>query len=147
MAIAKFKDLCLDAGDPVVLGQFWASALGLELHRQDNGDTYLTGPSPGHTIWVNRVPEPKTTKHRIHLDVAVRSVDELTALGATVLDDESFTWTLMADPEAGEFCAFVRDGEITQRLYEVVVDTADSAEESHDIAAWWAEALGARLVD
>jgi len=147
MAIATFKDLCLDAGDPGVLGAFWAAALDLELHTQDSGDTYLTGPTKEHTIWVNRVPEPKTVKHRMHLDLNVGSVDELTALGATVLDAESFRWTLMADPEGGEFCAFVREGEISQRLYEIGIDTADSAEAAHRIAAWWAEVLGARLVD
>ena len=147
MAIATFKDLCLDAGDPGVLGAFWAAALDLELHTQESGDTYLTGPTKEHTIWVNRVPEPKTVKHRMHLDLNVGSVDELTALGATVLDAESFRWTLMADPEGGEFCAFVREGEISQRLYEVAIDTADSAEAAHRIAAWWAELLGARLVD
>ena len=147
MAIARFKDLCLDAGDPGLLGAFWAAALDLELHKQDNGDTYLTGPTPEHTIWVNRVPEPKTVKHRIHLDLNVGSVEELTALGATVLDAESFRWTLMADPEGGEFCAFVREGEIGQRLYEIGIDTADSAEAAHRIAAWWADVLGARLVD
>jgi catechol 2,3-dioxygenase-like lactoylglutathione lyase family enzyme len=147
MAIATFKDLCLDAGDPGVLGAFWAAALDLELHTQESGDTYLTGPTPEHTIWVNRVPEPKTVKHRIHLDLNVGSVEELTALGATVLDAESFRWTLMADPEGGEFCAFVREGEISQRLYEVAIDTADSAEAAHRIAAWWADVLGARLVD
>lgn len=147
MAIARFKDLCLDAGDPGLLGAFWAAALALELHTQDNGDTYLTGPTKEHTIWVNRVPEPKTVKHRMHLDLNVGSVDELTALGATVLDAESFRWTLMADPEGGEFCAFVREGEISQRLYEIGIDTADSAEAAHRIAAWWADVLGARLVD
>ena len=147
MAIARFKDLCLDAGDPGVLGAFWAAALDLELHTQESGDTYLTGPTQEHTIWVNRVPEPKTVKHRMHLDLNVGSVDELTALGATVLDAESFRWTLMADPEGGEFCAFVREGEISQRLYEVAIDTADSAEAAHRIAAWWAEVLGGRLVD
>jgi hypothetical protein len=147
MAIARFKDLCLDAGDPGVLGAFWAAALDLELHTQEGGDTYLTGPTKEHTIWVNRVPEPKTVKHRMHLDLNVGSVDELTALGATVLDAESFRWTLMADPEGGEFCAFVREGEISQRLYEIGIDTADSAEAAHRIAAWWAEVLGARLVD
>jgi glyoxalase superfamily protein len=147
MAIARFKDLCLDAGDPGVLGAFWAAALDLELHTQESGDTYLTGPTEEHTIWVNRVPEPKTVKHRMHLDLNVGSVDELTALGATVLDAESFRWTLMADPEGGEFCAFVREGEISQRLYEIGIDTADSAEAAHRIAAWWAEVLGARLVD
>jgi catechol 2,3-dioxygenase-like lactoylglutathione lyase family enzyme len=147
MAIARFKDLCLDAGDPGLLGAFWAAALDLELHTQESGDTYLTGPTEEHTIWVNRVPEPKTVKHRVHLDLNVRSVDQLTALGATVLDAESFRWTLMADPEGGEFCAFVREGEISQRLYEIGIDTADSAEAAHRIAAWWAEVLGARLVD
>ena len=147
MAIATFKDLCLDAGDPGVLGAFWAAALDLELHTQESGDTYLTGPTPEHTIWVNRVPEPKTVKHRIHLDLNVGSVEELTALGATVLDAESFRWTLMADPEGGEFCAFVREGEISQRLYEVAIDTAHSGEAAHKIAAWWADVLGAHLVD
>ena len=123
MAIARFKDLCLDAGDPGVLGAFWAAALDLELHTQES------------------------VKHRMHLDLNVGPVDELTALGATVLDAESFRWTLMADPEGGEFCAFVREGEISQRLYEIGIDTADSAEAAHRIAAWWADVLGARLVD
>jgi hypothetical protein len=147
MALATYKDLCLDAHDAVLLGEFWAGALGLELHRQDGGDTYLTGPTAQHTIWVNRVAEPRTVKQRVHLDVNVGSVAELEALGATVLDAESFSWVLMADPEGGEFCAFLREGPITQRLYEIVVDTADSPEEAHRLAAWWAEVLGGRLVD
>src|SRR3954462_5958683 len=130
MAIATFKDLCIDAGDPVRLGEFWAGLLALELHQQDNGDTYLTGPTPAHTIWVNRVPEPKTTKHRMHLDVNAASVAEIQALGATVLDADSFRGTGRADPGGGEFCVFVRGGDITQRLYEIGIDTGDSAESS-----------------
>ena len=147
MPLATFKDLCLDAHDPVLVGEFWAGVLGLELHRQEGGDTYLTGPTPQHTIWVNRVPEPKTVKHRVHLDVNAGSVAELEVLGATVLDAESFRWVLMADPEGGELCVFLREGPITQRLYEIVVDTGDSPEEAHRLAAWWAEVLGGRLVD
>ncbi len=147
MPLASFKDLCLDAHDPVLVGEFWAGALGLELHRREAGDTYLTGPTPQHTIWVNRVPEPKTVKHRVHLDVNAGSVAELEARGATVLDAGSFRWVLMADPEGGELCAFLREGPITQRLYEIVVDTGDSPEEAHRLAAWWAEVLGGRLVD
>jgi catechol 2,3-dioxygenase-like lactoylglutathione lyase family enzyme len=147
MPLATFKDLCLDAHDPVLVGEFWAGVLGLELQRQEGGDTYLTGPTPQHTIWVNRVPEPKTVKHRVHLDVNAGSVAELEALGATVLDAESFRWVLMADPEGGELCVFLREGPITQRLYEIVVDTGDSPEEAHRLAAWWAEVLGGRLVD
>lgn len=147
MAIATYKDLCLDATDPALLGEFWARLLDLELHLQEDGDVYLTGPTKAHTIWVNKVPEAKTVKHRVHLDVNAASVAEVEALGATVLDADSFRWTVMADPEGGEFCVFVREGEITQRLYEIALDTGDSAQDAHRTAAWWADVLGGRLVD
>ena len=153
MALATYKDLCLDATDPAVLGEFWASALALELHHQDGGDVYLTGPTPQHTIWVNRVPEPKTVKNRMHLDVGVAGRDGLQALidaGARVVDDESFSWIVMADPEGGELCAFVREGERAvgmPQIYEIGVDTTDSPEASRRIAAWWADLLGAEVAD
>jgi len=147
MALVTFKDLCMDAQDPATLGRFWADLLGLELHLQDGGDAYLTGPTPQHTIWINRVPEPKTAKHRVHLDVNAPSVADVERLGATVLDADSFRWTVMADPEGGEFCVFVREGEISQRLYEIGVDTGESAQHAVRIAAWWADILGAHVVD
>jgi catechol 2,3-dioxygenase-like lactoylglutathione lyase family enzyme len=147
MALATFKGICIDATDAPALGAFWAAALGLELHRQDDGDVHLTGPTPAHTIWVTTVPEPRTAKQRMHLDVNTGSVEELERLGATVLDTDSFGWTVMADPEGGELCAFVREGEITERLYEIGVDTRDSREHALRIATWWADVLGARAVD
>jgi Glyoxalase-like domain len=144
MAIATFKDLCMDANDPPTVAKFWGGVLALEAHLQPEGDAYLTGPTDAHRIWINKVPEPKTVKHRMHLDVNAGSVEEVERLGATVLDADSFRWTVMADPEGGELCVFVRDGEITERLYEIGVDTNG---DSHTIAAWWADVLGARLVD
>ena len=84
MAVARFKDLCVDAADPARLGAFWAAALGLTWVAQDDGDGYLTGPTPQHTIWVNAVPEPKTVKHRAHLDVYARDLASLEALGAEI---------------------------------------------------------------
>ncbi len=147
MSLVTFKDLCIDAGDPVALATFWGGVLGLEVHRQDDGDAHLSGPTPQHTMWFNRVPEPQTAKHRMHLDVNTASVEELVRLGATVVDADSFRWTLMADPEGGEFCAFVREGAITERLLELGVDTGDSPEHPLRIATWWADLLGARVVD
>lgn len=141
MALATYKDFCIDAADPALLGRFWADALHLELHHHDDGDAHLTGPTPQHTVWINRVPEPKTVKHRMHLDVHTAGIEELTALGATVLDGESFKWTLMADPEGGEFCAFVREQPPELRLYELVQDCADAVA----TAAWWADLIGGRL--
>jgi hypothetical protein len=54
------------------------------------------------------VPEPKTVKNRVHWDVNVESVDALVAAGATILRprDDEIRWSIMADPEGNEFCAF-----------------------------------------
>jgi hypothetical protein len=127
MAIARFKDLCVDAGDPARLGPFWAPALGLAWEAKDDGDGVLTGPTPQHTIWVNRVPEPKPVKHRVRLDVHARDLADLRALGATVVEPRHGTraWTMMADPEGGEFRALLSQEIPAERLHALVVDSAD----------------------
>jgi hypothetical protein len=140
MALARFKDLSLDAVDPALAGGFWAAALGRTWHVQDNGDGHLTGPTEQHTIWVNAVPEAKAAKNRVHLDVYAGSLTALEALGATVVVPKgSRAWTVMADPEGGEFCAFVRRGAIPlERLHGLVVDCADPQAQ----ARWWGSVYG-----
>ncbi len=58
-----------------------------------------------------RVPEPKTAKNRIHLDVMTtdpeHEIDRLVGLGATRardMEEYGYMWTVMADPEGNEFC-------------------------------------------
>ena len=143
MAIATYKDLCIDALDPVALGEFWAPTLGLDLVRLDDGDARLDGPTPQHSIWVNRVPEPVTVKQRVHLDVHAASTDEVLARGATPYDVGRLRWDVLRDPEGGELCVFRREEVPAFKLYEVVVDSRDP----HEIAAWWAEVLGATVQD
>jgi hypothetical protein len=140
---ATYKDLCIDAVDAHRLGRFWARALGLEfgVEPDDGPMADLSGPTPAHRVWMNPVPERKSVKQRVHLDVHAASVEEHVAWGATVLDADSFRWTVMADPEGGEYCLFVRDEPPRYRLYELVVDAAEPAA----IAAWWADVLGARI--
>src|SRR6266545_767547 len=108
MAIARFKDVCLDAVDATRLGAFWSQVLALRWHGQDNGDGWLSGATPQHTIWLNQVPDPMSVKNRVHFDIYATSLAELQALGAQILvpkgDDR--TWTVMADPEGTQFCAF-----------------------------------------
>ena len=108
MAIARFQDLCLDAGEPARLGAFWAAVLGRTWEPKDNGDGLLTGPTPRHTIWINRVPEAKTVKHRVHLDIDAGDLAGLETPGAAIVEPRhgTRTWTVMADPEGNEFCAF-----------------------------------------
>ena len=64
------------------------------------------------TLWFNKVPEPKVGKVRIHLDVNVADVsgfERLIEMGATILEPHpgGNDWTIMADPEGNEFCAFI----------------------------------------
>ena len=114
---ATLRDLCLDANDPQRVGRFWAAVLGREAADAGAGDgttpdvVLRENPaSPGPTIWINGVPEPKSCKVRLHLDVDLRpgqTVDDLTALGATVLSEPGARrWWVLADPEGHEFCAF-----------------------------------------
>ena len=145
MAIARFKDLAIDAVDPARLGAFWAAALGREWQAKDDGDGVLTGPTPQHTIWVNRVPEAKTVKHRVHWDIYAPDLAGLEALGATVLapQDGTRAWTVMADPEGGEFDAFLRSGGTSERLHGLEVDCADAQAQ----ARWWAGVYGAGVTE
>lgn len=140
MAIARYKDLCMDAGDPATLGVFWAGALGLTWRVRDGGEGLLTGPTKRHAIWVSKVPEPRTVKNRVHLDVYARDLADLQALGAIVLEPQTGqrTWTVMADPDGGEFCAFLRGEPRDERLHALVVDCADPEAQAH----WWARVYG-----
>lgn len=132
MALARWQDFCIDAVDDTALGQFYAQVLGLDFVQRDDGGVYLDGPTDAHRIWINRVPEPRTVKNRVHLDVHTGSLAELERLGARPL--ETFPrWTVMADPEGQEFCAFVREKPPELRLYELVIDCADAPA----LAAWW----------
>ena len=151
MALARFKDLCMDANDTGTVADFWGAALGRDVEHMADGDAVVRGDDPVDTIWVNAVSEPKVAKHRVHLDLRVGSLDPLLAAGATVITpaSEAARWHVMADPGGGEFCAFVRDemdDDAPGELFEVVVDTADS-ESSRALADWWAEVLGGTSTD
>ncbi|MEU9009743.1 VOC family protein [Streptomyces sp. NPDC048479] len=72
-----------------------------------------SGMGHGRRLLFQRVPEGKTTKNRLHLDLHVgperreAEVARLEGLGATVLyhaDEPVGVWSTMADPEGNEFC-------------------------------------------
>jgi hypothetical protein len=148
VGIARFKELCLDTTrDGAEVGRFWAAATGGEYTRTDDpadpGD--VVGTEEGMGIAICRVPEAKTVKNRVHLDVHTESVDTLVALGAVVLPEQhdEDRWTVLGDPEGNELCAFVREPEKVPayKVYELAVDSVD-----HDqIGRWWAEVFGVRL--
>ena len=136
MSLASYKDLCIDVVDAARMEPFYAAVLGMQIRSDRPGHSWLAGPGEAK-VWVNEVPEPKTVKNRVHLDVHCASLAELQALGATVVTPGD-RWTVMADPEGGEFCAFVREQPPDYRLYELVWDCADPLR----VAQWWAAVLG-----
>ena len=96
-------------------------------------------------IWLNRVAEPKTVKHRVHFDMYARSLADLEALGSRIVlpEGDDRMWTIMADLEDGEYCAFLRAELPAERLHGVVMDSADPFAQSR----WWAQILGGTVVD
>ena len=105
----------IDCADPVRLATFWCEALGYELDVDPTDDegAWAKDPSSGtRGLFFQRVPEAKSGKVRIHLDVRpsgsmAEEVDRLVALGATVsgrVDVEGSFWTILLDPEGHEFC-------------------------------------------
>ncbi len=95
---------------------FWSAALGY-VREGDGGARYLSllpADGAGAEILLQRVPDVKRGKNRVHLDLRTRDldaeVDRLTGLGARVLSPEPVTesgwrWSVLADPDGNEFCA------------------------------------------
>ncbi|WP_130402467.1 VOC family protein [Micromonospora violae] len=142
--IARFKDLCLDAADPIALGGFWARLLDADMADAGDGDTRVDprdARSPAESIWVNKVPEPRVGRTRVHLDLRLADSDPaaLLAQGAQLVrePDNDGRWVL-ADPEGNEFCALAPDADSRPGPFQLVVDALDPAAQ----ATWWAGALG-----
>jgi hypothetical protein len=119
---SKFTELAIDCTDPRGLARFWCSVLGYEVQDDDDGIVTIGSPAAPEgkdrlgpvppTLTFAQVPERKTIKNRLHIDVnpTDREQDEevrrLLDLGARRADvgqgDES--WVVLADPEGNEFC-------------------------------------------
>jgi predicted enzyme related to lactoylglutathione lyase len=114
MGIGSFMFVTLDCLDPQRVGAFWAEMLGTEidLTMDDGRYVFLKGSDATPVICLQRVPEGKSVKNRMHLDVSVEDLDAATAkveaLGGSWPDRtehrlEDFTWRTLADPEGNEF--------------------------------------------
>ena len=109
----------IDASDPDLLAAFWGQVLGTEVaETADDGRFVFLGEAHGHVLGFQRVPEPKSVKNRVHLDIRVDELpgatDEVLALGGSwdgsewQLDDTR--WRTLTDPEGNEFDIFVSGG-------------------------------------
>ncbi len=138
--------IVVDAADPSALAAFWAAALGWEVEPAADepdeavvvpGRVRVPGPAALPLVFVP-VPDSKTGKNRLHLDLSTTSaqdqaaeVERLLALGAAHADigQGEVPWEVLADPEGNEFCVLEpREVYMDARpVAAVVVDCARSA--------------------
>jgi predicted enzyme related to lactoylglutathione lyase len=110
--VFEVHHVTFDCADPRRLARFWSAATGYPIAQQDEAMATLAPEEPGRPkLLFMRVPEPRTVKNRLHLDVGVDDIDaeaaRLIALGATrgaTHREQGFVWAVMADPEGNEFC-------------------------------------------
>jgi predicted enzyme related to lactoylglutathione lyase len=122
--VTIIRTITVDCTDATKVGPFWQLLLGWPLEMEGDGSAaFLTNPSGGPNLLFQRVPERKTVKNRMHVDLGPtertrdQEVDRLQAAGASVVGDhrnpDGTGWVVMADPEGNEFCVERSDAERT----------------------------------
>jgi hypothetical protein len=123
---SRLTEIVVDCHDPDALAAFWAAALGYHVVRAEDGQVEIAPwerepadlgervrQAPGvPTLVFVRVPEAKTVKNRLHLDIrpvdgsSTAEVERLIGLGARGADvgQGQVPWVVLADPEGNEFC-------------------------------------------
>lgn len=109
--------ITFDCRNAAVLAAFWAEALGRPVNTDGQAGEFFasigrTNQTPGSVAMMFiQVPEDKTVKNRMHLDLQAEdcesTVARLVELGATHVHDKDewgVTWTTLLDPEGNEFC-------------------------------------------
>jgi catechol 2,3-dioxygenase-like lactoylglutathione lyase family enzyme len=122
----RLTEIGVDCSDPHALAAFWTAALGYHVTRSEHGqveigpwereppdlaDQVRRAPTAPTLVFVT-VPEGKTVKNRLHLDIRPvdgsheAEVERLLGLGARHADigQGEVPWVVLADPEGNEFC-------------------------------------------
>ena len=115
---ARFTELIVDAADPPALARWWTEVLGWRVTEADDDGVEIADPGGAlPTIVFVPVPEAKTGKNRLHIDVSPVGCDQdeelarllsLGAVPAAVGQGDDVTWVVLADPEGNELCLLRR---------------------------------------
>jgi hypothetical protein len=123
---SRLTEIVVDCRDPVGQAAFWAAALGYHVVRAEEGQVEIApwereppdlaeqarrAPVVPTLVFVT-VPEGKTVKNRLHLDIRPADgsheteVERLIGLrpGGPMWSQGSALWVVLADPEGNEFC-------------------------------------------
>ena len=115
---SRLRNVTVDCADALKLARFWAEVLGWNVYHDDDPEVLVAPEFPprrdGPTMLFIPVPEPRTVKNRMHVDIQPtdrtrdEEVERLLALGATLVEDhrkaDGLGWMWLADPEGNDFC-------------------------------------------
>ncbi len=119
---SRFTEIVIDCHRPRELAEFWCAVLDYEIIDVQDHFIEISGWRPTAdairervnppTLLFVRVPESKSVKNRLHIDVSPidrgrdEEVERLLALGARHVDigQGQQSWVVLADPEGNEFC-------------------------------------------
>jgi Glyoxalase-like domain len=115
---SRLAAIVIDAVHPRLIAGFWCEVLGWQVVEEEEGViTIAAADGSWPTIDVAPVPESKTIKNRLHLDLRADGtstaveLDRLYSLGARPADvgqPADASWVVLADPEGNEFCLLSR---------------------------------------
>ena len=109
----RLETITIDAHDPSTLARWWADALDYAVGGEEDDEVWIQpkDSSSGATLLFGKVPDEKTVKNRIHLDLRPDDRDaevaRLESMGAKRVEigqTGEETWVVLADPEGNEFC-------------------------------------------
>ena len=124
----KWYSTVIDCADVAAQGRWWAQTLGWRIVFEDDNEVAIVPSdfpvreldaaewtSVGPALVFVPVPEGKSIKNRLHIDLAPHTTDDRDALIADLVDrgarrvdvgqdPDACTWAVLADPEGNEFC-------------------------------------------
>jgi hypothetical protein len=116
---AQPRNITFDCADPCALAEFWRRVTGYQ-EDPENGnqpgdpEAFLAGPDGQPGLLFIAVPEPKTVKNRVHLDLVPtdrtrdQELERVLGLGASLVADhrrpDGTGWAVLADLEGNELC-------------------------------------------
>jgi predicted enzyme related to lactoylglutathione lyase len=108
---SSWEQVVVDAEDPARLARWWAEAIGYRIvHETPDEVEIRRSPDEMPGILFGTVPDAKTVKNRLHLDLRPddqeAEVERLVDMGARPVDigQHEVSWVVLADPEGNEFC-------------------------------------------
>jgi hypothetical protein len=114
----KFSELVIDSLDPERIARWWADVLDYRITEVNEEQVEIGGPpGSGPTLVFVRVPERKSGKNRLHIDVSptdrqheaeLERLQELGAERADVGQGDDVGWAVLRDPDGNEFCLLGR---------------------------------------